>query len=248
MLRPHAQPETLAHWRYTPDEWRAFTGHERDVHRFELSDLLTKHLHLIVIIAVVFVVGGGAAGGVGGAVIVAVMGGVFFLLVTLFHKAMRMYAQSSLEARPGEVYITHNGVWTNGMWFGWGARDPAWRLRVVRRETVPVETGATMDVLEFKCVGTVPLRGGKVPIDKGWRVPVPAGKKAEADAIVTRLLGAQHGAGAESNLYGHDFAAGVCRRCGSTVEAVLSFKWGCKEQVVWPGHAGVFERTIAVCC
>lgn len=237
MLSPPALPEALAHWRYTPDEWRDFTDHEGESNRFELSDLLTKYLNFVVAGAAVLLVVGAAAGGIAGAAVVLAMVGGFFLLVTLLHRAARASTQRGLEARAGEVLITRDGVCTNGMWFGWGPRDPAWRLRVVRRGTAPTALGKTMGVLEFKCVGSVSLRGGRVPVDKEWRVPVPAGREAEADAVVTRLLAAQHAPpdvaaglvpGGQSGLYGHDFAGDVCRRCGSTVEAVSSFKWGCQ--------------------
>ncbi|MDQ3256284.1 MAG: hypothetical protein M3R15_20740 [Acidobacteriota bacterium] len=141
--------------------------------------------------------------------------------------------------------ITHDGVCTNGMWLGWGARELAWRLRIVRRETISIRLGKTLEVLEFKCVGKVFLRGRHIPVDKEWRVPVPAGKEADADALITRLLTAQHApthgqsnklaqphsldAGAQNSLFGHDFAGDVCGKCGSTVEAVTHFYWKCKE-------------------
>lgn len=241
MLQPTALPEALARWHYTPDEWRDFTENEREPKGFVSSDALTTYFCFIIAAAAVTVIVGAILGGVRGAGIAVMIAVVLcspFLLIGAIRKFLRSSARQGLEARVGEVWITHDGVCTNGMWFGWGAREPAWRLRVVRRQAVSTTAGKTIEVLEFKCVGKVRLRGSDIPVDKKWRVPVPAGKEAEADAVITRLLAARHsppagagdvGSGGLNHLYGHAFAGDVCRRCGSTVEAVSSFKWQCDE-------------------
>jgi hypothetical protein len=226
--------ESLAYWRYSPEQWRDFTESERSTNQYEVSDTLTKYLNVIVIGGAIAVVFGLLAGGLPGLLIVLVFVVGFLLVVTIIHQAIRRTAQHGLEVRPGEVWIMIDGVCTNGMWFGWAARDPAWRLRIVRRTTVFTKVGKGIEVLEFKCLGSVPLRGGRVAIDKEWRVPVPAGKETEADAVVTRIMASERAWSEEAQLspdlgsLGHVFAGDVCSKCGSTVEGVTAFSWQCK--------------------
>jgi hypothetical protein len=245
MSERDAESNFLAAWRYTPEEWRIFTENEREHHRFEVSDELTKHRNLIVIGGAIAVLMGLLAGGLPGLAIVLVLVVGFLVVVTFIHQVMRKTAQHGLEAMNGEVWIMPDGVCTNGMWFGWAARDPNWRLRIVRRETIFSNEGKGVEILEFKCIGTVTIRGQPMTVDKEWRVPIPAGKEAEADAIITRLMATQHlqpsentnqdplslfhGSMNPEGVLGHEFAGDVCSKCGSTVEAITAFKWSCKQ-------------------
>lgn len=228
--------EVLARWHYSADEWRNFTESERSTNQYELSETLTKNINLLVIGGAIAVVLGLLAGGLPGLLVVLALVVGFLLVATLIHQVIRRTAQRGLEARPGEVWIVIDGVCTNGMWFGWAARDPAWRLRIVRRTTVFTKEGKGIEVLEFKCLGSVALRGSRVPIDKEWRVPVPGGKESDADAVVTRLMASQRAVTDDDvarvsttpGSLGHVFAGDVCSKCGSTVEAITAFKWECK--------------------
>jgi hypothetical protein len=240
MIECDPEAEVLARWRYTPDEWRVFTENERGTHEFEVGDTITKNLPLIVIGGAISVVMGVLAGGLSGLIVVMVLVVGFLVIVTAIHQLMRKVTQQRLEAENGEVWIMPDGVCTNGMWFGWAARDPNWRLRIVRRKTIYSNAGNGLEILEFKCLGSVLIRGTRTTIDKEWRVPVPRGKESEADAIVTRILSTQHvdtedhnslslSQGIDPGLQGHEFVGDVCGKCGSTVEAVTAFKWACRD-------------------
>jgi hypothetical protein len=239
----------LAHWRYTLEEWHAFVGQEgrqlqkglRSVRYFIAAVVVTAAVAVASLLLIpTLALGGRWDEGVWGPPLgVAVVAGLL-LAVALALWATQKRRLSRLNAGPGDVIITPEGVDTNGVWFGWKGAGSGWRLRHIGRKTVPAGDGKSLEVLEFKCAArNEPGRNLSGRVVKAWRVPVPRGKEAEADRIARQLLAAQNflpeggradlsSSHAGSDALGHDFAGDVCRRCGTTAEAASGFNWACK--------------------
>jgi len=253
MLPTAASSEVLAHWHYTPDEWRDFVHDEAKQFekvfkslRYGIIGIIVIAVPLVIALLLIplWLMGSKWGPDVYGPVFGVTFFAGFFLAVLGIVWYLQRHKLSRLRARAGEVYIMLNGVNTNGVWFGWGFSELGWRLRDVRRKTISTGPAKSMEVLEFKCAAhdshALNRRAARA-----WRIPIPAGKGAAADRIIERLFAAMKSSAKDgraqrskpssahrdldNGTLGHDFAGDVCRKCGNTVEAVLNFKWKCKE-------------------
>lgn len=242
--------EILAHWRYAPDEWRAFIEYEKKALRREIRQTLPAFfLYAVVVISLIALVAAFVDGLATGALVLLLIpfAGLFLLFATGVHLLIKRGEQAKFEATAGDVQITFYGVNTNGVWFGWDYEENPWRLQSVRRlKQSAAAVGVELEILEFTCVGTIKhVKGGRQRAAKKWRVPVPRGKEREADFVIQRLYEAQAafsqaknggelraeplGLAAQNYDANHDFTGStVCRKCGASVEAVTHFKWKCK--------------------
>ncbi len=201
MLPTAASSEVLAHWQYTPDEWRDFLHYEaKQYEKFFKS--LRNGIIVIIIIAVALVIallliplwlmgslwGSDVYGPVFGVTFVA---GLSLAGLGIAWRVQR-HKLSRFGAHAGDVYIMLNGVNINGVWFDWGYGEFGWRLRHVGRQTIAVGPAKSMKILEFKCVAY--NRGSRLSnrVDKACRIPVPGGKETEADRIIERLFDPQN--------------------------------------------------------
>jgi hypothetical protein len=85
----------------------------------------------------------------------------------------------------GDVYVTPEGIWANGVWFDWGDATP-WRLSLVTPVLADTGVGLSpgdLGYIEFKCSGRAAGRH-QLRLDKTWRVPVPRGREDEAREVV----------------------------------------------------------------
>lgn len=252
MEQSPAYSEVLAHWQYTPEEWRAFVSYEAK--QFEKGVRLMKKYLFITIAGTVLLaltlllipllwLGTWRGEDVWGPVIgVICLGGFFLVIIGIVWLAQRVRL-ARLFSQMGDVYLVPRGIKLNGVWFSWGYEKSGWRLRHIERQTISVGPAQRMEVLEFKCVSYYASHkgGGLREIPKALRIPVPTGKETEADRIIERLLDAKNFLAqdarapmsaaqyvSEHEMLGHDFVVGACRKCGSTAEEAMYLKLKCK--------------------
>lgn len=166
-LRSHGT--VLARWTYTAGEWREYTHAEWKRRRLEAAVVG------VMLLGVGYCAGqgGGEEGEVmmvsAGVVAVAIMGGML---------GRAYLARQANEAAPGEAVITGSAILLNG------------EYHVLRNETysfqgVRYDTEAKPPLLEFS-IGWSTRQGGS---GEKIRVPVPAGREAEAREVVAALGG-----------------------------------------------------------
>lgn len=251
MLQPPTSPEVLAHWRYAPDQWREFVNCEAIQYekRLKSARVFIIVVSLITVLAVTLLLAVPLGLGfpwredVYGPPIAVIVIAVLLLTVGGAVWASQRHKLSLLRNSTGDVFITLDGVNTNGVWFGWKREVIGWRLRHIGRKTISVGSARSMEVLEFKCAAYNSHSLNRRVV-KAWRIPIPPGKEIEADRIIERLFAGinflpevernepaqpfvRHDS--EKNILGHVFIGDVCRQCGSSVDAVMNFKWECKE-------------------
>lgn len=179
----------------------------------------------------------------GPAAAVAIFAGIF-IAVGVIVWALERHKISQLSEHAGDVVLTLDGINTNGVWFGWNRGELGWRLRHIGRTFISVGPARSMEVLEFKCTRYDSHSLSRRAV-KSWHVPIPRGKESEADRIIERLFATINFVpndkrfepsaplivrqDSEKTMLGHVFVGDVCRKCGNSVEAVLNFKWTCKE-------------------
>lgn len=159
----------LARWTYTADEWREYTDAEWKRRRLEAVVVGT----LLLGVGYCSGRGGGEEGqammAAAGLVGVAVAGGLL---------GRAYLARQANEAAPGEAVITPSAILLNG------------KYHVLRNETysfqgVRYDIEAKPPLLEFS-IGWSTRQGGS---GEKIRVPVPAGREAEAREVVAALGG-----------------------------------------------------------
>lgn len=235
--------EVLAHWHYTPDEWREFVEHEKGVRGDEIGGFFQKIIPYIAAIIIVMMIAALISGALAAIVFVFLLAAGFAVFAVGIHWLIRQNELSTLKSRAGEVRITIYGVNTNGFWFDWEFEGDRSRFQSVKCLNAHTATGR-LNFLEFKCLVKIKVRGTYQTFDKLWRVPIPNGREEEADILIQRLYRAQAafsqsgglssaeplGLAAHSNAGEHDFTgASVCHKCGSSIEAVTHFNWKCKK-------------------
>jgi len=211
MLQSSATSETLAHWHYTPNEWRDFANYELTEHRKIYKSYRNWFIGIIVVAGFIMIslvlipflmlkpwesiwrtdVWGPVFG-------VAVVTGIFLAAIGIYWLLL-WNKSSSLRLPSGEVYITFTGVSVNGVWFNWGYEKVGWRFHNVKRKTITVVEGRNIEILEFKC--SAYNRGSKLNqnLVKAERILIPEGRMAEAERIIERLL-------AEKNRFADNYA------------------------------------------
>jgi hypothetical protein len=159
----------LARWTYTADEWREYTHAEWKRRRLEA-----------VVVGVLLLLVGYCSGRGGGDEGNAMMAGAFMVGVAVTGGLLgRAYlARKANESAPGEAVITASAILLNG------------KYHVLSNDTysfqgVRYDTEARPPLLEFS-ISWRTRRGGS---GEKIRVPVPAGREAEAREVVAALGG-----------------------------------------------------------
>lgn len=191
----HSEP--IAHWQYTPDEWRRFGLYEgRHFQKMIRQSKKALLVLLILTILALFVV---PAFGFFGfvpwdrymltAVFVILIFGGGLMGIAVVVLMMQKSKLSTLTATTGEVIITLNGISTSGIWHYWNYEDSLGR-RFHDTRTMTINEGKPdqFDLLEVRTIANT--LSGKVARDviSSCRVPIPKGKRAEADSIVARII------------------------------------------------------------
>lgn len=175
--------DTIVHWQYDPQEWRQFV--EFDKKKRQAQDtrqaLVIGVILTVALLAFLFIGSLSAFAGMA----------IFAVIITAgiaVHFFVNSQRQKQMEATPvnsgGEVYITPNGISTNGVWFDWGENTP-WRLTTVTPVLRDMGVRLPPNVpsyIEFRCRGGAAGRH-RVKVNKKWRVPVPQGRENEARRV-----------------------------------------------------------------
>lgn len=235
MMQQQPVSEILAHWQYTPDEWRAFSDLEVNSTRFDLTD---SHLTVIGAGVVIFGLAAAAAkGGARAAVVITIVGCGFLLALFVLSRVLKNARRERLEVRPTDIWITPGGICINGGWSCWGTTPDNFlhsvhRLLAEDRAELSITPGPRVDVLSFRVVYVTKVRRGTLSSSQVWRVPVPAGRGLEADAVVRwfaeRLEVTSTPVGGPLNGgWPHEFAGSICQKCGMSAAAAMEFEWSC---------------------
>ena len=243
MSKQTTSSEILAHWHHAPDEWREFVEYEKDFRSDEIGGFFQKIVPYIAAIIIVMMIAALISGTLAAIVFVFWLAAGFLTVVVGIHWLIRQNELSTLRSHAGEVQVTIYGVNTNGLWFDWEFEGNRSRFQSVKRLNTHTATGK-LNLLEFKCLVKIKVRGTYQSFDKLWRVPIPNGKEAEADILIQRLYQAQAAFSRSDGLSSvvslnlsapdfsdeHDFTGStVCHKCGSSIEAVTHFNWKCKK-------------------
>lgn len=237
--------EVLADWHYSPEEWSEYVETEKDVYHSEIPDFLKNSVYYVIaaVIVLLFIALLDWRAAAGMSVLLIVPG--ILLFAVGIHWLMRNNQVSIMSSRPGNVQITTGGVVTNGILFDWEFEGNRSRFFYAKKTTTYTANGE-LNLLEFKCLVKIKVKGTYQTFEKKWRVPIPFGKENEADIVIQRLYQAKAmfsesnsncefsaeplGISAITNAEEHDFTAStVCLKCGSSIEAVTHFKWKCKK-------------------
>ena len=198
MSQSSVPPETLAHWQYSPHDWRAFVNHELQAQMKIYKSYKHGFIGIIIVACLIMIsivlIPYWTVGIIWRADVwcpvfgVAFVAGILLVVVAIYWLLSRNKI-SRLKSLTGDVYITLNGVSINGVWLNWGYEQRGWRFRNVRRKTIMVADGMNLEILEFKCSaihgGDTKNARGKV---KAERIPIPIGREAEAERIIEQLL------------------------------------------------------------
>jgi len=182
-LTENSKSNVLAHWHFTNEQWREYLYYEKldfESNTFvDLRMILTSGIAVISIIAII----GGAKGGPAVFLLVLILGTVFFGFCYLIHWLVRKSAEQQLQKQTGEVKITKLGVDINGVTFNWRGH---WSLPEIYKEHIYIGE-EKMLLLNFRCTGSIAVKGGREPVEKKCLVPVQLGKEAEADFVIAEI-------------------------------------------------------------
>jgi len=161
--------EILAHWTYTPEEWRHFTEESYELDRKAKWGLFLFVMAIAVVVLFIFWLINRDSG----AVVIGVFVGLavilsltVFLTTTYDHWQNRKYH--------GETYISRDGVFLNRqlhLWRGWGAE----------LEKACYDSEARLIEITY----SIPSRQGRD--SHTVYVPVPAGRESEVQPILSAM-------------------------------------------------------------
>lgn len=188
--------ETIAHWHYTPEEWRKFGAYEgRHYHKVIRQ---TRTAFFVFLALTLLALGAVPVFGwlkivpwdrhMFTAVFVILGTGGFFLGIGAVVWFMQKSKLSTLTAATGEVIITLTGISTSGIWHYWNFEEAlGHRFYDARAMTIGEGTPNQMELLEVRTIANT--LSGKVARDviSSCRVPIPANRRAEAEGIVARI-------------------------------------------------------------
>jgi hypothetical protein len=163
--------DVLAHWTYNPEEWKAYTEKEYATEKSEKKTLFVITAVLALVIGFGFFVFDNEAGFW---VLLAMVALIAILAFTAWFTAW--YRHRENIQYHGEVYITGRAVYLNRQLHTWSG---------------PGEKIESIDFIKHKgqsllsIIYSVWTRTGQTPVTV--RIPVPAGKEAEAEAIAAGL-------------------------------------------------------------
>jgi xanthosine utilization system XapX-like protein len=158
---------SLAHWRYSPEEWRTYTEKEYKEEKAMKKGLFLMVAGIALLIGIIFFIVNHEAGAW---VFMAMLGLIAIIGFTAWFTSWYNYRQNNKYL--GETYITENAVYINRQlhtWQGLGAV----------LDSVNLDQRKTQNILQF--VYSAPTRTGMQ--EYRVNVPVPAGQEAEAKTI-----------------------------------------------------------------
>jgi MFS family permease len=159
---------TLAHWKYSPEEWRKYTEKEYKEERQLKRGLFYVISGIAVLVGIIFFL----ADHKGGLwVLVAMLGLVAIIAFTAWFTSWYNYRQNKKYL--GETYITEEAVYIN-------RQLHTWRGLGTRLDSVNLAEGKPSLLLKF--VYSAPTRTGMQ--EYKVNVPVPAGEEEAAEKIL----------------------------------------------------------------
>ncbi|HVF47677.1 MAG TPA: hypothetical protein VNA17_08945 [Pyrinomonadaceae bacterium] len=189
--------DILASWQYTPDEWRRFGEYEGRHYRKVIGQTKTFFIALVIMFIAVL-----AMVPVFGflrivpwdrymlnAVFVIVLVGVGFMGLIFVIWMIQRSKLASLSSESGKVAITFTGININGIWNTWTYDTTlGQRFYDARTMTINENKPNEMELLEVRTIANT--LSGKVARDviSSHRVPIPRGKRAEAETIVGKII------------------------------------------------------------
>jgi hypothetical protein len=156
----------LAHWRYSREEWEAYTEEQ---HTADKKDKKTLFLIMVVFFAIGIVFSLILGGDAGPAVALVLFGVLVLLGIVAYFSTWFEYAHN--KKFHGEAFVSHEGVILNRelyLWKGWGAK-----LEGVSMESEKIP------LLKFDYSAP----SGSTRAFYTLRVPVPAGEEEAARKI-----------------------------------------------------------------
>ena len=189
--------EIIAHWRYTPDEWRKFGLYEgRHFQKLIRQSRTVFFVFLTLTILALLAVPLFGLLGVApwdrymfGAVFVILLIGGGLLAVTAIVWMIQKSKLSTLTAETGEVTITLTGISTSGIWHRWNF-DAGLGHRFHDARTMTINEGKPdeNDLLEVRTIANTQGAGSARDVISSCRVPIPAGKCSEAESILAAIV------------------------------------------------------------
>ena len=233
--------EVLASWNYESELWRDFLKYESRIykgsvraakHGFLVTLSLTLGIPFLIVI-IPWVTNKWDSSTLSPALAFAFLGGIFVVL-TGFFWLWRRDRFNRLQRRTGEVVISLNGVSTNGVEFNWNFGDFGARFNKVERKSVSLDLGKRLEILEFQLVNYVKIsKGSPTRDDFEMRVPIPFGKEAEAERVISHLsthLSSANQEWIKANVaLGHIFSDDVCRNCDDDIAKLVKFNYKCRK-------------------
>ena len=187
----------VAKWQYTPDEWRKFGAYEGRHYR-KLIKQTKKFFYGAVVLVVIAFAAVPILGILGLApwdrsmlvvvfLIILFGGGLIGLIAIIW--AIQSSKLSTLDTDRGEVIVTLTGINTNGIWHNWNYDDVLGRrFHDARTMTIKEGNPDEMDLLEVRTIAyTVGGSPSSRDVITSCRVPIPAGKRFDADNIVALI-------------------------------------------------------------
>ncbi len=165
--------EVLAHWKYTPAEWRAFTGDDRSAQTQTNRNLWLLMSGLSLLIGLLFWLFDREAGLI---VLLVMIGLIIFLALPAFGLPQLRYHRQ--RNNPGEAWLSPTAIYFDGVFTPWGGF--ANRLEDVAWQDATAETPAC---LCFQLVHVV-AAGTR---HQTLRVPVPFDRIDEGRALLERF-------------------------------------------------------------
>jgi hypothetical protein len=161
----------IAHWTYSPEEWKAYAEKEYSLEKGEKKSLFILVAAIALVMGIGFFVFNPESGGWVLLSMVALVGVIAF---TAWFSAWCRHRENTRYH--GEAYITGQSVYLNRQLHTWSGPGEKFGSMEI----------ANIDGRNILVIGyTVWTRNGRTPVTV--RVPVPAGKEKEAEAIAAGM-------------------------------------------------------------
>ncbi len=170
-----AGSDLLAHWTYAPAEWTAFVEADYIEERRAKKNLLLLTGVIMAVVGLGFVFYDPDAG----SVVFLVLLGVFVLLAVV--AVLAPWLQHRRRQRhPPAALVSRDGVWLAGGFHCWNALGARFADAIVRVDE------ATPPVLLITYI----IRGNNMDQEVPVRIPIPAGRREEAEGVAAALRAA----------------------------------------------------------
>ncbi len=212
MMQPSTSAEVLANWRYTPEEWRRFGNYEgrhwRKLMKQSRTCIFVFLALTIIALAIIPIFGALRIVPwdrymIGAAFLILIFG-CGFVGICIIVWLIQRSKYSIFMAGNGEVTITLTGINTSGTWHNWNYGD--WRYnRFHDARTMTISEGKPnqMELLEVRTVARTAVGGtgaGVRDVISSCRVPIPYGKRSDAERMVGLFSAQKERVQAESRL------------------------------------------------